>query len=215
MDRLSESRRELLKKAVSKYHAALEGSPAEEFLLSRGLGLDTVRRFRFGYVNDPEPEHSTHAGKLAIPYLRKHPRTGWCCIDMRFRTLQPHGKPKYQSLPGSQPRLFNTIALTQPGMVVGVAEGEIDAVTATIAGLPTVGVPGATSWRPHWKELFRGYGRVIVFEDGDEAGRGFSSMMVKELPNATVVKFPEGEDVNSIFVNEGLDNLNTHWKGVY
>lgn len=207
MERQSESQRKSLQAAVSKYHAALSGSPAEEYLHSRGLdSFDGLGKFRFGYVEDPLPEHEKHKGKLAIPYLRWHPRHGWSCVSMRFRVLDD-SKPKYASMAGDRPRLYNTPALNQPGLVAGICEGEIDAVTATLAGLPTVGIPGATTWQPYWTEMFRGYREVLVFTDGDEPGEKLGRTIAKALTNAKIISCPEGEDLNSILTSQGKEAL--------
>ena len=211
MTRLSESQRESLKQAVSRYHSSFPESPAEEYLDQRGLGaFDELGKYRFGFVEDPLPEHEMHRGKLVIPYLRHHPRYGWMCVSLRFRSLDG-SKPKYASLHGDKPRLYNTPALNVPEMEVGIAEGELDAVTATLCGLPTVGVPGATSWQPHWTELFRGYRTVHVFTDGDEPGEKLGRTIAKKLPNTRVVPAPAGEDINSILVNQGQDALRALW----
>lgn len=174
--------------------------------------MGNADKFRFGYVEDPLPEHAQHRGKLAIPYLRKHPRHGWLCVDIRFRALDPETKPKYASLPGSHPRLYNTPALTTPATVVGITEGELDAVTATILGLPTVGVPGAANWREHWPELFRGYRRVVVFADGDDPGTKIANTIAKTLPNAQVIQLPDGEDLNSLYLTKGEDYVRSLWE---
>lgn len=207
MERQSESQRESLQEAVSRYHAALPGSPAEEFLNQRGLGaFEGLDKFRFGYVDDPLPEHEKYRGKLAIPYLRCHPRHGWTVAQIRFRALDG-SKPKYTSTPGAKPRVYNTQALTQPGLVVGICEGELDAVTASLAGLPTVGLPGSTTWQPHWAEMFKGYHEVLVFTDGDEPGEKMGRTIAKALSNARIIPCPDGEDINSILTSQGLDAL--------
>lgn len=214
MQKLSQQRRELLEEAVSRYHATLPGSPAESLLDQRGLGsFDGLHKFKFGYVDDPLPEHENHRGKLAIPYLRWHPRYGWTCVSMRFRAIDPEHKPKYATMAGDQPRLFNTPALNLSSPDVGITEGEIDAATAHLAGLPTVGIPGANSWRPHWAELFRGYRTVFVFTDGDDPGEKLGRQLGKQLPNARVIPCPPGEDVNSILTSQGVDALRSLWGG--
>lgn len=210
MQKLSESQRESLKQAVSLYHQALPGSPAEDFLVQRGLEHSLVSKYRFGYVQDPLPEHSKHQGKLAIPYLRWHPRYGWGCVSIRFRALDD-SKPKYSSVHGDKPHIYNTPALNLPGQVVGIAEGEIDAVTASIAGLPTVGIPGATLWQSHWAEMFKGYETVIVLADGDDPGEKLGRTISKQLSNVKLIHFPDGEDVNSIWVNQGQEALRALW----
>lgn len=211
MSKLNESQLESLKNAVSRYHASLAGSPAEEYLAQRSLEPERVSQFRFGYVEDPLPEHEKHRGKLAIPYLRKHPRYGWMCVSIRFRDLEGN-KPKYATLSGDRPRLFNTLALTEPGFSVGVSEGELDAVSATLAGLPTVGVPGATSWQDHWCEMFRGYKNVFVFTDGDAPGEKLGRTIAKGLDNARIIHMPDGEDVNSVYQSQGEEALQRLWK---
>lgn len=211
MQKLSEERRQSLQAAVSRYHAAFPESPAEEYIGQRGLGeFEGLGKFRFGYVEDPFPEHEKHRGKLAIPYLRRHPRHGWTCVSIRFRALGDE-KPKYATLSGDKPRLYNTQALNVPSPDVGITEGEIDAVTASLAGLPTVGIPGANSWQPHWPELFRGYRTVYVFTDGDDPGEKLGRQIAKQLPNARIIPCPEGEDVNSILTDKGIDALQALW----
>lgn len=211
MQRPSESQLESLKKAVTRYHQALPGSVAEEYLDQRGLAPERVSNLRFGFVKDPLPEHAKHEGKLAIPYLRWHPRHGWTVVSIRFRALDD-SKPKYASLTGDRPRLYNTYALTQPGLEVGITEGELDAATVTIAGLPTVGVPGATSWQPFWGELFKGYSTVYVFADGDEPGEKLARKIAHELPNARTIHMPKGEDANSMFQQLGEEEFTRLWK---
>lgn len=207
MERQSESQRESLKEAVSRYRAALPGSPAEEFLNQRGLGaFEGLDKFRFGYVEDPLPEHEKHRGKLAIPYLRCHPRHGWTVAQIRFRALGD-SKPKYASEAGAKPRVYNTQALAQPGLVVGICEGELDAVTATLAGLPTVGIPGSNTWQSHWPEMFKGYHEVLVFTDGDEPGEKMGRTIAKSLTNTRVIPCADGEDINDILTLHGLEAL--------
>ena len=210
MPKLSLSQRESLNSAVSRYHQSLEGSPAEEYLTQRGLSLSDVSKYRLGYVQDPLPEHTKYEGKLAIPYLRWHPRFGWGTVDIRFRALDD-SKPKYQSMPGSRPRIYNTNALMDGGLEVGVCEGEIDAITLSLAGMPTAGFPGATTLQPHWLSLFEGYTRVNVFTDGDEAGEKFAQSIAKSLPTARVIRFPDGEDANSIYQEGGAEELRSYW----
>lgn len=209
---LSESQRESLKQAVSRYHNQLSGSAGEEYLAQRGLAnLEGIEKFRLGYVADPLPEHEKYTGCLVIPYMRRHPRHGWSCVSLRFRSIDGEG-PKYLTMPGDRPRLYNTFALTQPTMKVGIAEGEIDAITATLCGLPTVGVPGAQSWQSHWAELFRGYETVYMLADGDDAGYKMARRLAKELPNLKVVPSPDGEDVNSTLTNHGVEAVRERFK---
>lgn len=208
MEKLSESQRDFLKQAVTEFAGQLPGSPAEEHLRERDLLADDLAdataKFRFGYVGDPLPGFERYQGMLAIPYLRRHPRHGWGCVSIRFRRVGDDG-PKYMTMPGDRPRLYNTQALNQPTQTVGITEGEFDAVVGTVCGLPTVGVPGAQAWRSHWAELFRGYHTVYVFTDGDEPGAQFGDTVAGHLPNSKIIPCPPGGDLNSLLIDGGIE----------
>lgn len=206
MERLSDTQRSFLREAVTEFVGQLPGSPAEEHLRERGLLHDELAeltgRFRLGYVGSPLQGFEKYQGMLAIPYLRWHPRHEWGCVSIRFRRLGDDG-PKYRTMPGDRPRLYNTPALNLPVREVGITEGEMDAIAATACGLPSIGVPGAQAWRPHFAELFRGYRTVYVFTDGDEPGDQFGETVAKTLPNSKIIPAPAGEDLNSILIAGG------------
>ncbi|WKW87272.1 DNA primase [Mycobacterium phage Chargerpower] len=204
MQKLSESQRAYLWEATSRYRSSLPGSPAAEYLASRGVLGAT--QFGLGFVDDPLPGHELYRGCLAIPYLRWSSWRGWSAASIRFRRLDD-GKPKYMTLPGDKPRLFNTNALTNYSRDMAITEGEIDAVTAEMVGIPTVGVPGAQMWKPHFRELFLGYRNVNILADGDEPGLEFAKAVAKTLPNARIIPMPDGEDVNSLVMKQGKDAL--------
>jgi DNA primase len=210
MQRLSDSQKHYLRAAALRYHEDLEGSPAAEYLTRRGLGWPSIQqeisRYKLGYVKTPATGHEMYKGFLAIPYLRKSYEHGWSVVSIRFRCIQDHehtGHGKYMTVAGDRPRLYNTKALLQPSPIVAITEGEIDAITASIAGVPTVGVPGAHNWQEHFPELFYGYKEVYVLADGDDAGRQFANTVAGSLPNAKVIPCPPGEDVNSFVTQHG------------
>ncbi|QAY03751.1 DNA primase/polymerase [Mycobacterium phage Petp2012] len=111
-----------------KYYDAMPGSPAEEYLASRGLPPSNPlinEKFRLGYVADPVRGHEMYKGCLAIPYLRWAPDEKWQVVSIRFRRLDDvEGKPKYMTQAGDRPRLYNTLALLEPSHTVAIAEGE-------------------------------------------------------------------------------------------
>lgn len=207
MQRLSESQRSFLRAATERYKLSLKGSPAEEYLASRSLGFPSIAeemdKFHLGYVADPLPGHEIFQGKLAIPYLRWSQEYGWAVVSIRFRCIEDHSckeakHGKYLTQAGDRPRLYNTLALLKDSPRIAITEGEIDAITAQVCGFPTVGVPGAQSWQPYFREPFLGYREVFVIADGDEPGLQFANTVAKTLPNAKVIPCPPGEDVNSL-----------------
>lgn len=147
-----------------------------------------------------------YRGCLAIPYMRWSPWRTWSVASIRFRRLDG-GTPKYMTVAGDRPRLYNTNALNRYSRDMAITEGEIDAVTAELAGVPCVGVPGSQMWKPYFRELFLGYRNVNILSDGDEAGLEFARQVAKTLPNARIIPMPDGEDVNSLVNKQGKDAL--------
>lgn len=214
MQRLNESQKRSLREAAERYHKSLPGSPAEEYLGKRGLGFPSIRpevdKFMLGFVDDPLPGHEQYRGMLAIPYLRWSRKNGWAVVSIRFRCVLDHdhrGHGKYMTQAGDRPRLYNTVALLKHSPIAAITEGEIDAMTAQVCGIPAVGVPGATSWKPYFAEPFLGYRDVFILADGDEAGMQFAHHVAGELPNARIVPCPPGEDVNSLVISKGKQAL--------
>ncbi len=116
--------------------------------------------------------------------------------------------------PMHQPaRLYNAVDLQKPSDVVAICEGELDAAIASQL-LPSVGVPGVKAWRPHFNRLFGGYKRVLVLADGDAAGLEFGKKITRELGNANIVQMPDGHDVNSVVLAEGIGFIDERIKRV-
>jgi hypothetical protein len=167
-------------------------------------------QFRLGYVAEPLPGHEYYRGMLAIPYLRRSTDKGWSVVSIRFRCIEDHehhGHGKYNTIPGDKARLYNAIALTKENDRIAVTEGELDAVTASICGIPAVGLPGANSWQDYFREPFLGYQNVYVLADGDEPGMRFAHSVGTHLPNAVTIPMPTGEDVNSFVLKNGKEAL--------
>lgn len=177
---------------------------------NRGLPIQEINQFRLGYVDEPLRGHEMYAGMLAIPYLRRTDGNTSLVVSMRFRCIQNHehqGHGKYNTESGDRPRMYNTVALTEPVDSVAITEGELDAITASLCGVEAVGIPGATSWQAHFREPFLGYETAWVLGDGDEAGMRFARIVAESLPNARIIGFPDGEDVNSLYLKEGEQKL--------
>lgn len=206
MQRLNESQRSYLWEATSRYRENLPGSPADEYLASRGINAREAPKFGLGYVGDPLPGHEMYRGCLALPYMRWSEWRKWSVATIRFRPLVTTGA-KYLTAEGDKPRLYNTVALTEYSKDMAITEGEIDAITAELAGVPAVGVPGSQTWKPFMRELFLGYRNVNILADGDDAGMDFARQVARTLPNARIIPMPDGEDVNSLVATQGKHAL--------
>lgn len=217
--------------ATETYAKALKESPGGvAYLKTRGLSGVSAQLFKLGIVESPLPGHEIYSGMLAIPYLT---RSG--AVTIRFRAIpraefwepfnlddpegmeaaraalkewKPEG-PKYKSVPGDEPRMFNPNDLCRREPIVCITEGEFDAVTANQAGLPAVGIAGVNGWREYFSRAFTGYEAVYILCDNDDKGQGqaFGEKVAAQVANARIVLLPEGHDVNSYVIQEGPEAL--------
>jgi len=196
--RLSQSQKASLAKAVSTYKKELH--LAEGYLAKRGLSLADGATVHLGVVAEPLPSHEQYVGRLVIPYVTP---TG--VVDVRFRSMD-NSEPKYMGLPGTSTRLYNVTALQEAGDFIAICEGEIDAITLHLkCGIPALGVPGANAWKKHYTRILQDFETVYVFADGDQPGSDFAKGLAKELNSVVTLQMPDGEDVNSMYLNLGYD----------
>jgi len=195
--RLSNSQRAFLLQATETYKASIH--LAKDYLASRGLSVEEVQRFHLGVVEHPLPGHEGYTGRLAIPYV-----TPSGVVDIRFRTMSG-GDPKYMGMPGAKTTMFNSQAVLTADGYICVTEGEIDCITVVAkTNHPSVGIPGANNWKPYYSKILDDFETVIILADGDAAGLEFGKKITRELGNANIVQMPEGHDVNSIGLQEGI-----------
>lgn len=196
---------ELNARAAAAYHAALPGSPAEEYLESRGLG-GAAKKYQLGYVSEPFAGHTdVFRGCLSIPYLT--PRG---VVSFKFRYLRDVNKgARYNSPAGQKAHIFNAQALIHAIDSIMVCEGELDAIAADLAGFPAVGVPGANGFKSHFARCFDGINTVYVVtdndlhEDGSNPGQELAKRIAECVPQSVRVALPAGHDVNSTITNYG------------
>jgi len=79
---------------------------------------------------------------------------------------------------------------------------------------PTVGAPGATSWKKFYPRVFEDFDTVIVLADGDDAGMEFGKRIQRSLNTTRILQMPIGEDVNSVFQKHGAQYINDKIKAV-
>lgn len=203
MRTLSSEQRRFFESAVSTYQEDLStDAEAQAYLLGRGLGPQAAAGFRLGVVRRPLQGHEGYAGRLVLPYL-----TPAGVVSLRFRCLGQHegaceGHPKYLSEQGAETRLYNVLDLKKASSSICIAEGELDAISLSLSGLPAVGVPGVESWQPHWGRLLDDFQTVYCLADPDKAGRKFASFLAKEAA-ARAIHLPTDQDVNDVFRTGG------------
>lgn len=202
--------RRSLEEATAHYQRQLPQSVADLYLTNRAITREIQDSFRLGYVGDPILGHENVVGRLAIPYIT---RTG--VVQLRFRSIpddgipgNPEDSPKYKSEFESQATLFNVMDLARNENTVLITEGEIDCMTAHMAGFPSIGLPGANAWKPLFSRVLR-YRKIFILADNDDKGAGikFAETVKGSLYGAKIVLMPEGHDVNSFVMEYGIDKL--------
>lgn len=132
-------------------------------------------------------------------------------MNLRFRCLEPHdchalGCPKYLSLPDAGTNLFGVLDLKRDSPHIVVCEGEIDAISWSLAGVPAVGIPGVDAWQKHFGRCLEDFDVVYSAGDGDKAGAKFNSLMAREV-KARPLRIPRGLDSNALYAQGGADGL--------
>jgi len=149
------------------------------------------------------------AGRLVIPHIGPAGNV----YDLRFRCIEHADckeagcKSKYMGLPGVQTRTFNTRAIALAGDELHVTEGEMDAMSLSMAGFQAIGIPGVNALSRHFDRMVAGFSKVTVWADGDDAGRGMAEKIARAVPIARILIMRAGQDVNSILVEGGPDAL--------
>lgn len=209
--KLSDSQKSWLEKHARRYHEQTTPAVAS-YLADRGIDQDAAASYLLGLVVDPDPMHEPFRGRLSIPFLTP---TG--VVYMRFRCLEELTDPshsckeaghgKYEGQKGLETHLYNVQALHDADTEVGISEGEVDALVATINGLPTVGVPGANNWKHFYARLFDDFARVPILGDGDKAGREFTGKLAQVIDGGEAKLMPEGYDINSFILENGSEKF--------
>jgi DNA primase len=199
--KLSLDARKSLAEATIAYHAQV--GMIAEYLAARGVTKQSADMYRLGYVNEPLVGHEQYKGRLAIPYLTP---TG--PVDVRFRSIEDDGGPKYLSRPGAEGHLFGVNAFQVETDFIAICEGELDTIiTHGECGVPAVGIPGSNGWKSWYWRAFQDYRKVFVLCDGDQAGRDLGKKIAQQLDVAVVVSMPDNMDVNEVFLSEGSDGI--------
>lgn len=205
MQTLSAEQRRFFEQAAMTYQSDLAGdTSAQAYLETRGLGPSAAATFRLGVVRRPLPGHEAYRGRLAIPYL-----TPAGVVNVRFRCAEAHeceGHAKYLSAEGAGTNLYNVLDLKKDEPFICIAEGEIDTMSLSLAGLPAVGVPGVDTWQKHFSRCLEDFEVIYAFGDGDKAGSKFSNFLARET-RARPIRMPAGKDCNDIYREQGAEGL--------
>jgi CHC2 zinc finger len=126
--------------------------------------------------------------RVIIPYMSEAGEV----VATRYR-LSLNGAQRFAWRKGDRVMLYGLWTLPdirKAGWCL-LEEGESDFWTARHYGLPAMGLPGASTWRPEWAEHFGG-ARVYLWVEPDGAGQALPTKIGKDLPALMVIQAPEG-----------------------
>ena len=203
---LSDEQKLSLTECAKRYNSYLD-EEILSYLEGRGIIKETADRFQLGKVLEPHAGHELATGMLSIPYL-----TPSGVVGLKFRRLDD-GTPKYLWPSGQKVGMYNVLDLHKDSDVIAICEGEIDTIVISgLVGIPAVGVPGVSQWKPHFPKLFEAYERVLVFadndagkKDGNNPGFELAKRIKEDVDKAEIVVLPEGHDVNEVYLSTGSD----------
>jgi|SRR5215469_508497 len=189
-----------------------EALAARNYLNGRGISTEDASLHGLGIVTEEFDVHKDYQGRICFPYVTA--RAG--VVSLKFRVAHDCTEQCQHSkyITPYPTRIYNPGAFDKADRLgwIAIAEGEIDTITLMAkCDIPAVGVPGTDTWakHPEWKELFRGYRKVFVFEDqdkpnqkGEKPGEKLSKQILKDIDTAVLVKLP-GKDVNETFLKFG------------
>ena len=190
------------------------------YLAQHGLkDREIMNRYELGCVMDPLPGDERFRGCVSIPYLGRRDVVSIkyrCALSYGDSSHDCHtagdGHAKYGKYSGDKVKPYNTAAFFLANDIIGIAEGEVDAILATeVLGVPTIGIPGAQQWQAYskiWSLALKDYDRIIIFADGDDAGRSCARAIGADLgPRHRIVKCDDNEDVSSMIVKGHTERL--------
>lgn len=166
--------RKRARRYIEQSREDLDNPEAVAYLASRGVSLETARKFGLGY------DKATRG--IVVPYLG----TDW--YYMR-RYIEPRGANKAYKPPtgevGNMP-LFNADALD--GEAVFVVEGEFDALAVLELGFPAVGINGTSGVERYVKALEARASKpvTVVMMDNDQRGKEAADKLAERLGLASL-----------------------------
>jgi twinkle protein len=180
------------------------------FFNGRGITDEVLRRNKIGYVQTFMPDEG-EVGAFTFPYFRDGE-----VINVKYRSNNKGFKMER----GAELCLYGLDDISGDTLIF--VEGEIDKLSAEVAGIPScVSVPNGAP-APNAKNVdnhlnylantsFEGIKRFVIATDADAPGRALKAELVRRLgpERCWSVEWPEGvKDANELLIKHGPEKLN-------
>lgn len=185
-------------KAVQYHNALMENQKAFNYLIGRGINLETITHFKIGYANEGGKEWIT------IPYFE-----GGVLINIKYRTLPPLPK-EFKRFKDAKSALFNRDCIKDNDEIIITAEGEFDAISCRQNGYTNAvsGSNGCSSFDPEWIDALKDMNKIYLWYDNDEAGKKASDELAMRLgiDRCYFIRLEGYKDANEYFsVNDDIN----------
>lgn len=185
--------------------ALLESEDAKRWLASRGITLDTAKRFHLGFVQSAAAINPHHlwvdGGWIIFPTI-----DGDAITLLKYRSIlgkkTPDGKPAILRKKDMATQLFNGNAVN-PFEDIFIVEGEPDTIVVSQAGQACIGFPSAGfNATPEMRDNIMQANTIYLAGDMDGVGRDTMKKLWAELRDRTyMIDWPEGcKDANDCFL---------------
>jgi len=164
--------------------------PAHPYLTTRGINREIAERFGVGYFSG----RGSMAGRIVIPI---HNPKGEL-VAYAGRSIDG-SEPRYNLPAGfhKSRELFNfhrTVKEIEEGRAVVLVEGYFGCIKVEQAGFPALALMGSSMSDEQEELLVSAFDRVLLFLDGDDAGRAGTDEVSNRLKRKMFVKVAELED---------------------
>jgi hypothetical protein len=211
--REAQSKLERLQREMKQYQAAFENSPAQEYLISRGITAETAKAFGCGYA--AEWKHWTKTNdKSELKGTDR--RVVFPITDTEGNVLAYHGRAidaefinSDKITKGSRKEALFQTANSFDADILFLVEGPADAMALHECGFAAVASVATSipSWLPN-RLAFR---KVMVAFDSDKTGDRDAEKHINELrahgARAVRLIHEGGKDCNDILMSVGADAL--------
>lgn len=188
---------------VALYHHQMQD---RSYWYSQGLSDATIDAYQLGWCARCPTCQQCASWTIPVMFRGK-------LLNIRHRLIKPHDPhDKYRpETAGIGNMIFNGDLFDQAesNPVILVVEGEVKAMALTQRGFPSIGVPGASSFKESWSHWFAGFAEVLVaFDPGAERQARKAATVIG--PKARVVSLPTKPD-DFFVVYHGTPQQFQHW----
>lgn len=206
---ITEQKKTYSMEEYAKYETDLHNNPtALDWLSTRGLSIDTVKKLHLGYVQERKfyklkPELADK-GWISFPYIHNEAVTA-----VKFRSIYEKAFDQISGMStslycASDIDLFDTVYLV---------EGELDAAVMIQAGFTAISLPSAGyKLTPEDRDFLLSGNQLILAGDADEPGTKCMMQIQRELnlPRVHYLKWPDAiKDANQFFLEHCHGDIET------